>query len=164
MGAISQRPSLRDLACGAAGAGRMATRGDDTDGAGHPGQHGQHAAPPAAHTPDRGAPAHAPTPPWRRQSKKVRLMAPAATFCRLQVAALQEGREGAPSAAGKGAPIPVSAPTSTFHLTVVPANIATSIPYRQYCFAYHSGGAGCVPKAFCGRAQSGRSREIDDDG
>ena len=41
----------------------MATRGDDTDGAGHPGQHEQHAAPPAAHTPDRGAPAHAPTPP-----------------------------------------------------------------------------------------------------
>ena len=57
------RPSLRDLACGAAGAGRMATRGDDDDGAGHPGQHEQHAAPPAAHTPDRGAPAHAPTPP-----------------------------------------------------------------------------------------------------
>ena len=38
------------------------------------------------------------------------------------------------------APIPVSAPTSTFHLTVVPANIATSIPYRQYCFAYDSCG------------------------
>ena len=38
------------------------------------------------------------------------------------------------------APIPVSAPTSTFHLTVVPANIATSIPYRQYCFVHHSCG------------------------
>ena len=34
--------------------------------------------------------------------------------------------------------VPVSAPTSTFHLVVIPANIATSIPYRQYCFAYHS--------------------------
>ena len=33
--------------------------------------------------------------------------------------------------------VPVSAPTSTFHLVVIPANIATSIPYRQYCFAYH---------------------------
>ena len=33
---------------------------------------------------------------------------------------------------------PVSAPTSTFHLTVVLANITTSIRYRQYCFAYHS--------------------------
>ena len=27
--------------------------------------------------------------------------------------------------------VPVSAPTSTFHLTVVLANIATSIPYRR---------------------------------
>ena len=61
-----------------------------------------------------------------------------ATFYRWQVVALQEGREGAPSAAGKAAPIPVSAPTSTFQLAVIPANIATSIPYRQYCFAYHS--------------------------
>ena len=34
--------------------------------------------------------------------------------------------------------VPVSALTSTFQLVVVPANIATSIPYRQYCFAYDS--------------------------
>ena len=40
-------------------------------------------------------------------------------------------------------PIPVSAPTSTFHLTVVPANIATSIPYRQYCFAYELAAVDC---------------------
>ena len=37
-----------------------------------------------------------------------------------------------------GLPIPVSAPTPNFHLVVLPANIATSIPYRQYCFAHHS--------------------------
>ena len=35
-------------------------------------------------------------------------------------------------------PIPISAPTCGFFLTVILANIATSIPYRQYCFAYHS--------------------------
>ena len=34
--------------------------------------------------------------------------------------------------------VPVPAPTSTFHLAVISANIATSIPYRQHCFAYHS--------------------------
>ena len=39
------------------------------------------------------------------------------------------------------APIPISAPTCGFFLAVIPANIATSIPYRQYCFAYDSSAA-----------------------
>ena len=69
-------------------------------------------------------------PPGEGNRKKfdLHLWRPA-TFCRLQVAALQEGREGAPSAAGKAVPIPVSAPTCGFFLTVILANIATSIPY-----------------------------------
>ena len=36
------------------------------------------------------------------------------------------------------APIPVSVLTSRLAAPVVLANIATSIPYRQYCFALHS--------------------------
>ena len=42
-----------------------------------------------------------------------------------------------------GAPTPIPTPTSTFHLTVVLANIATSIPYRQYCFAHICAAAAC---------------------
>ena len=35
-------------------------------------------------------------------------------------------------------PIPISVLTSRLAAPVVLANIATSIPYRQYCFAHHS--------------------------
>ena len=52
-------------------------------------------------------------------------------------------------------PIAVSVATSTFHLTVVPANIATSIPYRQYCFAYDSRG---LLEAFSGNTSGELSR------
>ena len=36
------------------------------------------------------------------------------------------------------APIPVSVATCKKAASVLLANIATSIPYRQYCFAHHS--------------------------
>ena len=47
-------------------------------------------------------------------------------------------------------PIPVSVLTSRLAAPVVLANIATSIPYRQYCFAHHS----CLTNMEADEAQS----------